>query len=114
VNPARLAELNHQRALVWQHLAWLEREIEKESTGFTPPSVVATPSAVPSAPRFEPNQIDAEIEAYQPDPVTAASDTRRGCFTAVAVVAVIIIAALCAIYFLRYSDRPLFFVSAEK
>ena len=125
MNPARLAELNHQRALVREQLAWLEREIAKESAGFVPPNVVQLPAPIqspqssssvslpegrPSAQRLP---IAAEVAAYRPDPVSTASDTRRGCFVALAIIALVIVGTLTAIYAWRYSDRPLVFV-AEK
>ena len=106
MNPARLAELRHQRALVCEQLAWLDREIAKEG------AVAAPPVAVPSGPLAGPVAL-AEIEAYTPDPISAVAETRRGCFIAVAVVFLLMIAALSAIYVWRYSDRPLIFVSGE-
>ena len=122
VNPARLAELNHQRALVREQLAWLEREIAKESAGFVPPNVVqptatiVAPVAVQSRqglPSQQPSPVAAEAEAYRPDPVSTASDTRRGCFVALAVITLVIVGALTAIYIWRYSDRPLLFVGEK-
>jgi hypothetical protein len=110
VNPSRLAELNHQRALVREQLAWLEREIAKETAGLNPIAVVQTAAARDAVQSV---QVRPELEAFQPDPTSAAINTRRGCFTAVAIVALILIAALTAIYFLRYGDRPLLFVAEE-
>jgi hypothetical protein len=109
VNPARLSELHHQRALVREHLAWLDREIDRESAGFTPPDAV--PIAQPSP--LAPSQSVAEFEAYTPDPISAAKETRRGCFIVLAAVVLLIAAALSAIYILRYSDRPLLFPAKE-
>jgi hypothetical protein len=110
VNPARLAELNHQRALVREQLAWLDREIAAENAVLPP---VASPSL--AAPVAALGSADLQAaEAYQPDPVSAANDTRRGCLIAIAVFVLLIVTAFAAIYFLRYSDRPLFFVSSEE
>jgi hypothetical protein len=109
VNPTRLTELHHQRALVREQLAWLEGEIAKESVGLMPPLVVATPHADP----LSQIKYAAEIEAYRPDPISAVAETRRGCFIAVVLAAVLIAAALSAIYVLRYRDRPLIFVSRD-
>lgn len=109
MNPARLAELNHQRALVREQLAWLDREIAAESVGLPPvggPTLTAPLAALGSA------ELQA-AEAYQPDPVSAASDTRRGCLIAIAVIVLLVVAAFAALYFLRYSDRPLLFISSE-
>jgi hypothetical protein len=121
VNPARLAELNHQRALVREQLAWLEREIAKESAGFAPPNVVqpavmiTAPAAVQSHQVLpeQPSAVAVEAEAYRPDPVSTASDTRRGCFVALAVITLLIVGALTAIYIWRYSDRPLLFAGEK-
>ena len=119
MNPARLAELNHQRALVHEQLAWLEREIANEGAGFVPPNVVQPTAAIQSPggvqlseilPAGQKSPIAAETEAYRPDPVSTASDTRRGCFVALAIIALIIVGTLTAIYAWRYSDRPLLFV----
>jgi hypothetical protein len=126
VNPTRLAELNHQRALVREQLAWLEREIAKESAGSAPAGGLNPAGVVPAAVaaniiqsiQSPPSPLPAspdgpEIEAFRPDPVSAASDTRRGCLTVVAIITLLTIAALTAIYFLRYSDRPLLFVAED-
>lgn len=115
MNPARLAELNHQRALVQQQLAWLEREIARESgDAVAPGSTPAPPLAATTAPTTSsPLILPAELEAYAPDPVATAADARRGCFLVAALALVLMIAALTAIYFWRYRDRPLLFPSAD-
>ena len=85
MNPSRLAELNHQRALVREQLEWLEREIARESSGSTPTQITPSPAPAlaPTKPT-EPVYVSAQVDAYQPDPVAAAIDTRRGCFVAIA------------------------------
>ena len=119
MNPGRLAELNHQRALVREQLAWLDREIAMEKTREGAPSAVTSPptpaSILPSqtGELSAPAKVPDEIERYQPDPVSAASDTRRGCFIAIAISALVLIGAFAAIYLLRYSDRPLLFISDD-
>lgn len=40
----RLAELRRQRALIQEHLAWLEREIAAETSGARPATVMSRPS----------------------------------------------------------------------
>ena len=113
MNPARLAELNHQRALVREQLAWLDREIAAESA-VLPPLGSPTLTAPLTAPVAALGSAELQAaEAYQPDPVSAASDTRRGCLIAIAVIVLLIVGAFAAIYFLRYSDRPLLFISSE-
>jgi hypothetical protein len=115
VNPARLAELNHQRALVQQQLAWLEREIARESgaPGATPATPVQPVPATTAPTTSSPSGLPAELEAYAPDPVATAADARRGCFLVAALALVLMIAALTAIYFWRYRDRPLLFPSSD-
>ena len=114
MNPSRLAELNHQRALVREQLEWLEREIARESSGSTPAQVTPSPSPAPAPTSpTEPVRVSAQVDAYQPDPVAAAIDTRRGCFVAIAIISLLIIGGLTAIYFLKYRDRPLLFLSDE-
>jgi len=52
-----------------------------------------------------------EFEAYAPDPISTAKETRRGCLVMLGVVVLLIAGFLSALYFWRYSDRPLFFPS---
>ncbi|HTO03709.1 MAG TPA: hypothetical protein VL069_08405 [Opitutus sp.] len=112
MNPSRIAELNHQRALVREQLEWLEREIARESMGSAPAQV--TPAPAPASTKSaEPVQVSAQVDAYQADPASAANDARRGCFVAIAIISLLIIGGLTAIYLLKYRDRPLLFVSDE-
>ena len=119
VNPVRLAELNHQRALVREQLAWLEREIARETIGeglstfVPPPPVPQSVVQVRTEQLTASPQIQKEIEAYQPDPISAVRDTRRGCFIALAISALVLIGVFTAIYLLHYRDRPLLFVSGD-
>jgi len=89
----RLADLRRQRALIQEHLSWLDREI----AAATQPSVTTTPPAAPSPVLTEtPRQVDgsALLEASLPptaldpesilaetarDAHTIKSDVRRGC-----------------------------------
>lgn len=126
MNSERLADLQRQRAIVREHLAWLDREIAtaardagSESTsidgiplaGAAPFFSKATPSPLG---RAEPllGAPTHSASPYQPDPVAAAAQTKRGCLLAVACMLLLGLAGLAAIYFVRYRDRPLFF--AEK
>ena len=111
MNPARLAELHHQRALVREQLVWLDREIAREATGIESGGGSAIAPAVSIVP--EPVVLPGAADAYSPDPISAARDTRRGCLIAVGVIVILIVAAFTALYFWRYSDRPLIFPSAE-
>jgi hypothetical protein len=108
VTPARLAELLRQRDLVREHLAWLDREIAG-AAGAERPGTAATPVAV------DPRQADALVteatdslraaDVFQPDPVSAAQSTRRGCFVAIAIAFLVTFLTFAAIYFVGYRDR---------
>ena len=97
----RLAELRRQRALVQEHLAWLDREIAASS----PPSAPepAAPSAAPPPPvrptvqptalrqvappaarlaatsNSAPVDADSILEQYRTAPGSLQSDVRKGC-----------------------------------
>ncbi|MCC7413607.1 MAG: hypothetical protein IT495_18490 [Gammaproteobacteria bacterium] len=93
----RLAELVRQRALVQEHLAWLNREIAhaadaaKSATAAVPtaapvPATTASapPAAKPRAPAASPaspRAIDADeiIAQYQATPANLKQDVRKGC-----------------------------------
>jgi hypothetical protein len=105
VNPQRLAELQRQRDLVREHLAWLEREIAREH-GATPPAPVVSVSVhAASTAATSPAPLP---EIPRPDPVGAAAETRRGCLFLFIAALSLLGLALFAIYFLHYRDRPLF------
>lgn len=105
MKPPRLAELQRQRDLVRQHLAWLDREIAASlgpAAGQTPPppaglADASEPTASPAA------------AAVQPDPASAAASARRGCFLFAVIVALVFAGVLAGVYFVKYRDRPLFF-----
>lgn len=120
MNPSRLAELERQRALVREQLAWLEREIARESST-TPPTTGAValirPPSNENASRLAPYErgpalasetpATAHTDAYEPDPKNAAQSARRGCLFAAGAVFVLLIAGFLTVYFVRYSDRPM-------
>ncbi len=95
--PDRLAELRRQRALVAEHLAWLDREIAAAAPSpvgaFPPPSprpavapppsldpaaILAAAAAPPSAPVAEPDPL-AHLVPERP-PAAIKQDVRLGCF----------------------------------
>ncbi|MEO7599763.1 MAG: hypothetical protein ABIV50_12570 [Opitutus sp.] len=109
MNPARLAELRHQRSLVQEQLAWLDREIATE-VGDTAPAPAS--SRIHATAEVNSTAVP-ELESYVPDPISAAAQTRRGCLVALAFGLLATIAGLTAIYLLKYRDRPLIFPSVE-
>lgn len=98
----RLKDLQRQRALAQEQLAWLDREIARETGGkvTTLPGVAVAaevkPAAQPTAP--SPDDIIAE---YQKEARPVHSEVRRGCFlyffSALGLMALFVL----AFYFLR-------------
>ena len=104
--PDRHSELLRQRALVLEHLAWLEREIAASGSAAPPPGVlppnapapatvpaasnaatVGNAAVAPSAPATTPeksaDEIPAEteviLEQYRVPPAALKDDVRKGC-----------------------------------
>ncbi|MCB1105335.1 MAG: hypothetical protein KDK74_11450, partial [Cephaloticoccus sp.] len=50
---------------------------------------------------------------YEPDPVSAAADARKGCLIWVLALVLLGLALVTAIYFWRYRDHPLFMSPPE-
>lgn len=119
MSPDRLAELRRQRALVAQHLAWIDSELFEAEAG--QPSVPDEPVAIPAPavtrppllPAAEGNnnpavalanaKADEIIERYRateaPDPGSA----RRGCLLLIGAVFALGGAVLLAIYYFGYA-----------
>lgn len=104
----RLSELQRQRALVQEHLAWLEREIAQATC--TRPSPPA-PSEQASVPRTPLPASAPDQAQHQPAPALAAedpqekagamaADARRGCLIAFAVGMVLFFALVLGAYYL--------------
>ncbi|HVU24406.1 MAG TPA: hypothetical protein VHE13_09805 [Opitutus sp.] len=106
MDPDRLAELHRQRAIVRDHLAWLENEIAA-STGQPPPGRPAPPPAPAPVP-------PGEFHDPAPNAAGTADSARRGCLFATFVLLLVGAIALTAIYFVRYRDRPVIFMSHDQ
>ncbi|SDS56197.1 hypothetical protein [Opitutus sp. GAS368] len=83
----RLSELQRQRALAQEQLAWLDREIARESgqAPAAPAPLPATPAApVAAAPRemsaAAARAADEIIAQYQTPPGSTAKNVKRGCY----------------------------------
>jgi hypothetical protein len=83
----RLKDLQRQRALAQEQLAWLDREIARETSGTaTVPSVPAPHVPQPGVPVVPqspaPSTADADdiIAQYQQQPETVHGEVKRGCF----------------------------------
>ncbi|HEX2862658.1 MAG TPA: hypothetical protein VHN79_13510 [Lacunisphaera sp.] len=97
----RLTELRRQRALLHEHLEWLDREIARESAaaGSSSPRAAkpasATPSPAPLKKASFPNE-DLLLEQYQSSGASIHSEVKRGCmiyfFAAFALLAIGVIA----------------------
>jgi hypothetical protein len=125
--PERLAALLRQRALVAQHLAWLDAEIAEVAgtplASPTPPALSApvAPSAVASAvtdataPELsEPispavaaanQRADAIIEKYRTTEAINPAQTKRGCLLSFIAFMLFSIAGVLAIYLLNYRSE---------
>ena len=89
--PDRLQELLRQRALIQEHLAWIEREIDSARGGVPPLPRNSSPeipaklsSAIPSqanlaAPADSNLDVENIISRFRKDPGALKTDTRRGC-----------------------------------
>jgi hypothetical protein len=106
--PDRLSELQRQRALLQEHLAWLEREISREAG--TRPVTRAGSADITRAGPAAPAPASAQVTP-QPAPIVAAeapqetagamaADARRGCLIAFAVGMVLFFALVLGAYYL--------------
>jgi hypothetical protein len=110
----RLAELRRQRALVQEHLAWLDREIAAAggtgaSTTAQPaadnrppvaPSTTGLTGAAPAAVAAVDTAADAILEDYRTPASKLQQDVRLGCFMYFAAALVAVGAGVVVLYFL--------------
>lgn len=77
----RLQELRRQRALLQQHVAWLDQEIARQSGPAPAPSPVAAPAPAAVAPTSTAQPLaDDILGRYEREkPGNMALDARRGC-----------------------------------
>lgn len=106
MSPERLDELRRQRALVRQHLEWLDREIAAAAPEDRPATPMPTSPVATATP---PHPAAATLPTYEPDPEGARQAARRGCFILAAIILALLTISLVAIYYWRYRDRPLLF-----
>ncbi len=105
----RLEELVRQRALVQEHLAWLNREIARAAESArmgVPPSGPADP-AKPGAEQpcvppgaLTPVAADDILARYQVSPATVKRDVRLGCALYFAAALVLVATLVAGLYFL--------------
>ncbi len=102
----RLKDLQRQRALAQEQLAWLDREIARETGAQVPPPPAPTALAAGLAPKqpATPSSADADalIARYQDPGRSVHSETKRGCFLYFFVALGAVALGVIAFWFLRY------------
>ncbi len=99
----RLSELQHQRALIEGHLAWLDREIAAATGRPAAQSSAALPIAKPTAPvpvsaeAGEPLADDL-IARYGAESKNTAESVKKGCFVFFALALVLLCAGVYGLY----------------
>ena len=108
----RLSELRHQRALVQEQLAWLDREIAAASGAATPakPAAQSLPpvSAMPSQPVAPPasgDEVNELIKSLEAESRSSLAQTKRGCIWIFSAALVLLVLCLVAFY-LYVSHHP--------
>lgn len=124
MSPDRLAELRRQRALVAQHLAWIDAELTAAGTGQppTPATSAGLPETVdlerapssppvsspPALPEADPSVVlanaraDEIIERYRATEALDPAATKRGCLLVIGALFALGGAVLLAIYYFGY------------
>lgn len=107
----RLQQLRRQRALVQEHLAWIDHEIAAASGGVTPPAptapspVAPPPAAAPANPAVD-AEAEAIIENYRAESRSSIAAARRGCFIVFFAGLALFGLAVLALYFYTVSRHP--------
>jgi len=104
----RLDELQRQRALVSQHLAWLDAEIAAETAKRLPVGAI-TPKPRPPSPIEEislsqdPHAADSDalIQHYTASIESAEAKTKRGCWTVFVLSLIALVVFVGGWYYLR-------------
>lgn len=130
MSPDRLAELRRQRALVAQHLAWIDAELTAAGAGHPPPAPVSPPlpqdgapapslavaaapltSSADLAPPEDPalalanSRADEIIEKYRATEALDPRAAKRGCLVLFGAFCVLGAATLLAIYYFGYVHK---------
>jgi hypothetical protein len=107
----RLKDLQRQRVLAQEQLAWIDREIARETgTPVAPPPAPASPAAglrpspSPAQPVTPPSSADADaiIAQYQEPGRSIHTETKRGCFLYFFAALAVVALGVTAYWFLRY------------
>ncbi len=102
----RLAELQRQRALAQEQLAWFDREIARE-TGQAPVAVAPTAAPIPAGALDQAAKeaaaaraADDIIARYKKEPGNAVQDARKGCYLWFALLMVTVVLFAAGVYLL--------------
>lgn len=105
----RLEELRRQRALLQQHLDWLDAEIAQVEPGAKPPeSPRVSLAPAPAAPLGRPLPADAEaiLSQYRSDPGHVRQDVRKGCLLYFAGAMLLLGLGVAGLYLLLRREDP--------
>ncbi len=98
----RLADLQRQRALAQEQVAWFDREIARETRQV---SATVPPAAVPAA--LKPlasaaidHTADEIIAQYQQNPLTTEKDVKKGCYLYFACAMGVVVLFAVSVYFI--------------
>lgn len=123
MSPDRLAELRRQRALVAQHLAWIDAELTAAGAGQSPAGTPPSPpsskpeltptdaSPAPAGAEADPGvalanaRADEIIEKYRATEALDPAATKRGCLVLFGALFVLGGALLLAIYYFGYNPK---------
>lgn len=106
----RLRHLQRQRALLGEHVAWLDSEIARETAAVPSPQAEGKPATdapalTPAPPEHLPepvSQADALIEKYAANERQKPADIRRGCFYLFAAAIILLTGAIIAVWLIFY------------
>ncbi len=103
-----LASLRRQRALVAEHLAWLDSELHRLSptTSATPVAADTNADTKPDPAALANARADEILARYAVEERFDPAGTRRGCLLLFSAVLALGFAALVAIYYFGYQNRP--------
>ena len=100
----RRQELLRQQAMLREHLAWLDKELARE-TGIASPTLVIPTLTTPKAPIVPLSDADTLLSNYAASERHDPTALRRGCFLAFAIAIAALVLGVLAVYFLHYANR---------
>jgi len=109
----RLPDLQRQRALAQEQLAWIDREIARETGQAPAPGAPLAPASAPAARAARPAPSDVEaarmadeiLTRYQQEAASSPAAVKRGCFLYFGLAFVVLAAGVAALYFYSASKH---------